>query len=74
MSSATIAFILYVVGSGNLPVLTPLGAFETKDACKAAETAITEELKKGEEPQLILCFSADSLMTLGKVNGVGEAQ
>lgn len=65
------AFLLFVLNSSGLPALTALAAFPSEESCKTAATVITAALSAGDEPQKVVCVSAESLQELGRANNFG---
>jgi acetylglutamate kinase len=66
------AYLLFAISSGQLPVLTGLAAYESKEACEAAAATVTAALASDDSAEKIVCISADSLTELGKTNGLGN--
>ena len=67
---AAVAYILFVISTGNLPDMTALASYETADACKAAAATITAALASGSDGKLVACISTDSLSEMAQKNGV----
>ena len=68
--SAALVFILYVVSSGNLPDMTAMAAYQTKDACQVAAGKINDALASGEDAKTAICLNSDSLRDLASKNNV----
>jgi hypothetical protein len=63
-----IAFILFAVTSNSAPVLFPLAAFESKEACVVARDAVSAAIAKGEDGKMLICVASDSLEEMAKKN------
>ncbi|MEO9228305.1 MAG: hypothetical protein ABI216_05025 [Devosia sp.] len=70
--TAAMAFILFVVSSGNLPDFTALAAFETQAACDAAATSVNAALSSGQDTKHALCLTAESLTEMAKKNSISQ--
>jgi hypothetical protein len=57
---------------GNLPDLTALGAFQSKEACVSAAHDVEKALGSGEYPKTLVCLGSDSLNKIASDNGVGQ--
>ncbi|MEO6396081.1 MAG: hypothetical protein ABIO40_09260 [Devosia sp.] len=55
-----------------MPVLTALSAYETAEACNAAQVAVTTALGDGDQVQHVACISAESLRAFGKANQLDD--
>ena len=65
---AAIAFILFAATSHAAPVLFPLAAYESKEACVAARDAVTAAIAKGEDSKMLICIASSSLEEMAKKN------
>ncbi|MBI4923302.1 MAG: hypothetical protein HY834_16290 [Devosia nanyangense] len=65
---AVIAYFLFAVSGGAMPDMTALAAFDSQAACQAAAASVTEALSGGEDGNVIVCVSADSLKKLAEDN------
>lgn len=65
------AYIMFVVGTGNLPGLTSLAAYKDQPSCQAAVSEVTEILKRADEHLQVVCISVESLNQMGKANNLG---
>ncbi|MEO6013498.1 MAG: hypothetical protein ABIQ30_07945 [Devosia sp.] len=66
------AYLLFAISGGQLPVLTALAAYESKEACETAAATIAATLANDENAGKIACISTESLNELGKANGLGN--
>ena len=70
--AAAVIYILYVVSTGNLPDLTALGAFQTKEACQSAAQAMNKDLGAGEYTKHVLCLNSDTLNEIASQNDISK--